>query len=47
MVAGFNHYITFEAKDKDATPVCFQALVYGGIGEDEIEVEFCRPQPKS
>lgn len=47
IVAGYNHYITFEAKDKDedAAPMCFQALVYAGLDEDDIQVKFCRCQP--
>jgi len=45
--AGYNFYITFEAKAKDAAPMYFQALVYAGIPINKVtEVKFCRPQPK-
>ncbi|KAH7847851.1 hypothetical protein Vadar_030921 [Vaccinium darrowii] len=45
--AGYNFYITFEAKAKDAAPMYFQALVYFGIPINKvIEVKFCHPQPK-
>ncbi|KAE9446027.1 hypothetical protein C3L33_21972, partial [Rhododendron williamsianum] len=49
LVAGLNHYITFEVEAFGGTqsPVLFQALVYVGINENPIEVNFCRVKPES
>ncbi|XP_058192883.1 uncharacterized protein LOC131310091 isoform X2 [Rhododendron vialii] len=49
LVAGLNHYITFEVKAFGGTQslVLFQALVYVGIDENPIEVNFCRIKPES
>ncbi|XP_058192884.1 uncharacterized protein LOC131310091 isoform X3 [Rhododendron vialii] len=48
-VAGLNHYITFkvEAFGGTQSPVLFQALVYVGIDENPIEVNFYRVTPES
>ncbi|KAH7859252.1 hypothetical protein Vadar_033652 [Vaccinium darrowii] len=48
LVAGKNHYITFDAKATAAAAlVYFQALVYHRVWEDYIEVTFCRRKPES
>jgi len=46
-IVGLVHYITFEAKAEGAAPVFFQAIVYVGMSDDDIDVVMIRRKPQS